>query len=253
MLMEAGMGERWFMVQMPQGDDPEAFVSDTRQRLLVAAVRVFAEKGFDGAGIREIAQRAKANSALVHYYFGGKEGLYRAALSFLFDRKGQAVRSLEAPPEPGSVEAAQKAALCLKRYIRMFLGELLTWNGNKAVQDPGAGACGIDCGSSEFRAAAHVFWTRELLDQDQERSRLVMDHIRPYVEYLGVCLRGIRPDLGEDARFLMGCSIQAQILFFHRDEAMLTRLRGRPYDDSDIDLLSEHISAFSFRGLGISF
>ena len=52
----------------------------TRAEILEAAGNVFAEKGFDRATGREIADRAGTNSAAVNYYFGGIEGLYGEVL-----------------------------------------------------------------------------------------------------------------------------------------------------------------------------
>jgi AcrR family transcriptional regulator len=46
-----------------------------RERLILSAERLFAEKGYEGVSVREIADDAKANLSLVSYYFGGKEGL----------------------------------------------------------------------------------------------------------------------------------------------------------------------------------
>ncbi|HKD37864.1 MAG TPA: TetR family transcriptional regulator, partial [Pirellulales bacterium] len=48
----------------------------TRERLLEVAGQVFAEKGFARATGKEIAMRAKENSAAVNYHFGGIENLY---------------------------------------------------------------------------------------------------------------------------------------------------------------------------------
>jgi AcrR family transcriptional regulator len=53
---------------------------ETSDNLLRAAVEVFANKGFSGARVEEIAQRAKANKAMIYYHFGSKEGLYKAVL-----------------------------------------------------------------------------------------------------------------------------------------------------------------------------
>jgi AcrR family transcriptional regulator len=47
----------------------------SREKLILSAERLFAEKGFDGVSVRDIANDAKVNSALVGYYFRGKEGL----------------------------------------------------------------------------------------------------------------------------------------------------------------------------------
>ncbi|MBK5961836.1 hypothetical protein CCR97_27035 [Rhodoplanes elegans] len=52
----------------------------TRERLLRAALAVFADHGYAGASVRRICQRARANPAAVKHYFGNKEGLYQEVL-----------------------------------------------------------------------------------------------------------------------------------------------------------------------------
>jgi AcrR family transcriptional regulator len=47
----------------------------TRKKLFASAERLFAERGFNGVSVRDIANDAGVNSALVGYYFGGKQGL----------------------------------------------------------------------------------------------------------------------------------------------------------------------------------
>lgn len=51
---------------------------DSRQRLIEAALDVFGVYGFEGASTRRLADRANANLSAIPYYFGSKEGLYRA-------------------------------------------------------------------------------------------------------------------------------------------------------------------------------
>jgi len=53
--------------------------AQARERLLYAALRLFAASGFERTSVREIAQAAGANVSAVGYYFGDKAGLYRAA------------------------------------------------------------------------------------------------------------------------------------------------------------------------------
>ncbi|MFF1540573.1 TetR family transcriptional regulator [Microbacterium sp. NPDC058269] len=55
-------------------------VSDSRARIIAAAVDDFGEKGYDGATIRSIAARAGVDSALVHHYFGTKADLFAEAV-----------------------------------------------------------------------------------------------------------------------------------------------------------------------------
>ena len=52
-----------------------------RQKLVLAALKLFAEKGFEAASTREIAEAAGANISAIRYYFGDKAGLYRAAFT----------------------------------------------------------------------------------------------------------------------------------------------------------------------------
>jgi AcrR family transcriptional regulator len=53
--------------------------------LLDAARAEFAERGFDGATVRAIAERAGVDPAMVNHWFGGKEQLFTAALEFPVD------------------------------------------------------------------------------------------------------------------------------------------------------------------------
>lgn len=49
----------------------------SRARLVEAATELFVKKGFRDVSIREVARQAGANSALIAYYFGDKEGLFK--------------------------------------------------------------------------------------------------------------------------------------------------------------------------------
>jgi AcrR family transcriptional regulator len=64
----------------PAPEDRKRDADRSRRALLDAALAEFAAKGYDGARIGEIAERAGVNKQLVSYYFGGKEGLYDAIL-----------------------------------------------------------------------------------------------------------------------------------------------------------------------------
>src|ERR1700733_809281 len=56
----------------------------TRDRIMKAAERLFAEKGYDGTSIRAIVAKARVNQAAINYHFDGKEGLYREVLRAAF-------------------------------------------------------------------------------------------------------------------------------------------------------------------------
>jgi AcrR family transcriptional regulator len=57
----------------------------TRQRILKAAIALFAERGYDATSIRAIVSKARVNQAAVSYHFKGKEGLYGEVLKLAFD------------------------------------------------------------------------------------------------------------------------------------------------------------------------
>jgi AcrR family transcriptional regulator len=74
----------------------------TRQALLAAGVQVFAERGYDAATTREVAQAAGVNEQLIQRYFGGKSGLLLAIIE-RFGEEEQ--RSCSLPPPCAGVEA----------------------------------------------------------------------------------------------------------------------------------------------------
>ena len=79
-------------------NDPDG----NRRNIIEIATQEFAEKGFSGARVDEIAARTKTSKRMIYYYFGGKEGLYIAVLEQAYRN----IRSIEAtldlahqPPE----------------------------------------------------------------------------------------------------------------------------------------------------------
>ena len=52
----------------------------TRERILKAAQRLFAERGYKDTSVRAVVARARVNQAAINYHFGGKDGLYREVL-----------------------------------------------------------------------------------------------------------------------------------------------------------------------------
>ena len=54
--------------------------TDKKDHIMTAAIELFAEKGFEGTSIRELATKADVNVAMVNYYFGTKDKLFEAIL-----------------------------------------------------------------------------------------------------------------------------------------------------------------------------
>lgn len=83
----------------------------TRDRILEAATELFGARGFGRTTIRQIGERARANSALIYYYFGSKTGLFEA----LVQRVQQAVHGNLERSLAGSGAPREK----LERFIRL--------------------------------------------------------------------------------------------------------------------------------------
>ena len=62
----------------------EAHPGESRQRILDAAVKLFARHGYAGTGLRELATTAGVNLAMVNYFFGSKKGLLKEILDDFF-------------------------------------------------------------------------------------------------------------------------------------------------------------------------
>ncbi|MGA2817601.1 MAG: CerR family C-terminal domain-containing protein [Xanthobacteraceae bacterium] len=56
----------------------------TRDRILKAAQRLFAERGYEATSVRAIVAKARVNQAAINYHFAGKDGLYREVLRAAF-------------------------------------------------------------------------------------------------------------------------------------------------------------------------
>lgn len=68
----------------------------TRAELLAVATEVFAEDGFSGARVDEIARRTRTTKRMIYYYFQSKEGLYTAVLEQAYRGIRAAERELDA-------------------------------------------------------------------------------------------------------------------------------------------------------------
>ncbi|WP_139219434.1 TetR family transcriptional regulator [Actinopolyspora alba] len=88
---------------------------ERRQQLLDVARALFAEKGFDGASIEEIAHRAEVSKPVVYEHFGGKEGIYAVVV----DREMQTLldRVVSALSAGHPRELLEQAACALLDYI----------------------------------------------------------------------------------------------------------------------------------------
>jgi len=87
----------------------------TRDRLLAAAVEIFAERGFEGATTRAIARRAGVALAALPYHYKTKDALWRAAADQLFERYRD--RMLRRQRELRDEDEAERTRQLLREFV----------------------------------------------------------------------------------------------------------------------------------------
>lgn len=120
-----------------------------RMRILASAEKLFAEQGFDGATVRQIALAADVPLALVNYHFGSKEGLYRAIFDLraptIVDQRlaGLALADMETDPDR-RLELVVKALIV--PMLKLRTTEKNAWFGRilaREVTDPNSANRGV--------------------------------------------------------------------------------------------------------------
>jgi AcrR family transcriptional regulator len=133
----------------PRADDP-------RSRLLLAAGREFAEKGYEAATVRDICLAAGANLAAVNYYFGDKKRLYIESVKHAHEER------LRQVPEPDWAPGTPPA-----RKLRDFVGNMLERM--------------LGFGQPPWQVRLML---REVLQPTEACRELVEDYFRPHFELL---------------------------------------------------------------------
>jgi AcrR family transcriptional regulator len=196
--------------------------TETRERLLRAAERLFADRGFKKVTVRDICRAARANVAAVNYHFGDKLGLYREVMQAAIDgMRG----TNDAARQAGEGQPPEEQ---LRRYIAIFVHRLLT-PGNDSV---------------------HRLITREMNDPTPALDALVEQGVRPRVEYLsGLIAAIIGADPGDLRVLRCVASVQSQTLAYMPNPiAARLGLANKP-TPANLDEIADHIAEFSLAGV----
>jgi AcrR family transcriptional regulator len=199
--------------------------SNTKERLLTAATRVFADRGFKETTIRDICTRAGANLAAVNYHFGGKDKLYSAVLgnfiSSAFSRFPLDVGvGADSPPEDR-----------LKAYIRGFLYRLLG-DGDPLYEKLGK------------LLMAEILEPSEYFDTMSER------YIGPTYETLKHIVAELLPGADEEIVHRCAGSIVGQCLLFDHAKGIIQRMCPElNLESNSLDRAADFIAEFSLGGI----
>ncbi len=101
---------------MADGTRTRLSAVERRNQLVQVGRAVFAEKGYEGASVEEIAERAKISKPIIYEHFGGKEGLYAVVV----DREMEYVISQIADAIGAGTprDRIEGAALAFMRYVQ---------------------------------------------------------------------------------------------------------------------------------------
>lgn len=100
----------------------------TRDRLLREALRLFAQRGYAGVGIREVAAAAETNTASIAFHFSGKEGLYQAVIERVSGELARLHQAAIATATAQSAAAGEDAGDRARRIVTDLITRLLTSN-----------------------------------------------------------------------------------------------------------------------------
>jgi TetR/AcrR family transcriptional regulator len=106
----------------------------TRERILSAALKEFAAKGFAGARVDAIARRASINKRMLYHYFGNKEKLFRAVLRQKIAERRAWGNNLSSDPAE-RLPFWFKAACNDADWIRLLEWEALQGDGQKVIDE----------------------------------------------------------------------------------------------------------------------
>jgi len=195
---------------------------ETRERLLEAAGRLFADRGFKKVTVRDICREARANVAAVNYHFGDKLGLYREVMQVGID----AIRATtDAGRKAGERQPPEEQ---LRRYVVIWITRLLT---------PG-------------HETIHRLMQRELQDPTPALDDLVDAVVRPRLDYLsGVVARMLDCDPRDQIVLRCVAATQAQAVAYMPNPIAARLGFTRPQTPAQIDEVARHIAEFAVGGV----
>jgi TetR/AcrR family transcriptional regulator len=103
----------------------------TKDKILKAAIDEFVEYGFYGARTQRIANRAKVNKAMLHYYFSSKEKIYEQVLSTVAGAVFERLTAISDEPVPIERKIEQIMDVYIEvftkynDYLKIFLYEIM--------------------------------------------------------------------------------------------------------------------------------
>jgi AcrR family transcriptional regulator len=199
---------------------------DARTRILAAAEQVFADAGYEGGSLRQVATKADVPLALVSYHFKGKSGLYRAVFearspSIVEQRMaGLALADLESDP---------------RRKLEMIVKSVLVPMLRLRVSDQGR----------HFG----MLLARESSDPSSAERGILRDFFDPVAHAVVDRLRAALPDRDEASLFWSYHSMIGAMVYVMADGGRMANVSGGATDPKNVADAIEQISQNVLHGL----
>jgi len=199
--------------------------AETRDRIMIAATRLFSDYGFAKVSVRDICRAADVNIAAVNYHFRDKLGLYLAVVHVAIHEMRD-TSDLTMQAAPGSSPTQR-----LRHYIRAYMRRLMTLEGPASW--------------------IHRLMRHETSDPTPAAVEIFNHAIRPRIEYLAGIVAELIGCPTTDARVLRAvASIQAQCLFYRPDPFRAAVVGEWPAKLDTPERVAAHILDFSLAGIG---
>ena len=196
---------------------------ETRERVLNASARLFAERGFARVTVRDICRKARANVAAVNYHFGGKHGLYTAVMQSAI---GVMHSTTEAARDAGEDLGAQDK---LRAYITVFV-QRVTGSGRDTW--------------------IHQLMMREIADPTPALDMVAEQVLKPRMIYLCGVIGELVNRPADDPRVVRcALSVQSQFHALLWNQVLPKVAAGVETTTETLDAIAEHITRFSLGGV----
>ena len=195
----------------------------TRERIIKAAERLFAERGYDGTSIRAIVAKAKVNQAAINYHFDGKDGLYREVLRSAF----------RALTENQLSHAAEVKAMSREEALGEFIGRQLQ----------------PMMGRDEYSRHMRIFHWETLRPTAVFRS-LLSEEAAPFMGLAADLVGRFLPEADQRTRMVAAIWLLGQCSVFLRNREQLAEPPiGLVLDEAAIGWLAKTITGWVTAGL----
>lgn len=197
----------------------------TKERLLIEAERLFADKGFEAVSVREITAAAETNTAAVNYHFGSKHNLYMEVFRQRWiPRAAQNFHML--------VELQDNPDATVEEAIQCFI------------------SCFMDGPFSDHNERTiHSRLIFKEIDSPTGAYQIVVEEvIAPFYEIMIKIAQRAMPNITREQALFKCMSLFGQMIYFSHAQSIVEAVMGHDFMQNIAPKVIDHIYTFSVNG-----